>query len=32
MNEAARLTIAAVLIFITVIVLCVILEEWPDRD
>ncbi len=32
MNEAARLTIAAVLIFITVLVLCVILEEWPDRD
>jgi hypothetical protein len=32
MNEAARLTIAAVLIFITVVVLCVILEEWPDRD
>ncbi len=32
MNEVARLTIAAVLIFITVLVLCVILEEWPDRD
>ena len=32
MNEAARLTIAAVLIFITVLVLCVVLEEWTDRD
>jgi hypothetical protein len=32
MNEAARLTISAVLIFITVLVLCVVLEEWTDRD
>jgi hypothetical protein len=29
MNEAARLTIAAVLAFLT---MCVILEEWTDRD
>jgi len=32
MNEAARLTIAAVLTFLTILTLCVILEEWTDRD
>ena len=32
MNEAARLTIAAVLIFLTVLIMCVILEEWTHRD
>jgi len=32
MNDAARLTVAAVLIFLTVLIMCVILEEWPDRD
>jgi len=32
MNEAARLTIAAVLAFLTIITMCVILEEWTDRD
>jgi len=32
MNEAARLTVAAVLTFLKVLVMCVILEEWTDRD
>jgi len=32
MNEAARLTVAAILVFLTVLIMCVILEEWTDRD
>ncbi len=31
MNEAARLTIAAVLIFMVVLVLCVAIENWLDQ-
>ena len=31
MNEAARLTIAAVLTFMGVLVMCVILENWFDQ-
>jgi len=30
-NEAARLTIAAVLVFLTVLVMCVALENWNDK-
>jgi len=31
MNEAARLTIAAVLTFMVVLVLCVAIENWLDQ-